>query len=34
MRPGMGDTPDRGGAQRRHLNKLGPSEMYKLKPEG
>nr|XP_019599505.1 PREDICTED: phospholipid-transporting ATPase IK isoform X2 [Rhinolophus sinicus] len=30
----MGDTPDRGGAQRRRLNKPGPSKMYKLKPEG
>uniref|UniRef100_A0A671F2A2 Phospholipid-transporting ATPase n=1 Tax=Rhinolophus ferrumequinum TaxID=59479 RepID=A0A671F2A2_RHIFE len=30
----MGDTPERGRAQRRRLNKPGPSEMYQLKPEG
>lgn len=34
MRPGMGDTPGRGRAQRRYLNKPGSSENYKLRPEG
>ncbi|XP_035888040.1 phospholipid-transporting ATPase IK isoform X3 [Phyllostomus discolor] len=34
MRPGMGDTPGRGRAQRRCLNKPGTSENYKLRPEG
>ncbi|KAM5308867.1 phospholipid-transporting ATPase IK isoform 2-T2 [Glossophaga mutica] len=34
MRPGMEDTPGRERAQRRCLNKPGPSENYKLRPEG
>ncbi|XP_053514670.1 phospholipid-transporting ATPase IK isoform X3 [Artibeus jamaicensis] len=34
MRPGMGDTPGRVRAQRRCLNKPGPSENYELRPEG
>ncbi|XP_029772229.1 phospholipid-transporting ATPase IK [Suricata suricatta] len=29
----MGDTPGRGGAQKRHLRKRGRSEKYELSPE-
>lgn len=30
----MGDTPGRGGAQRRRLNKRSGAEKYELRPEG
>lgn len=34
MKLRMGGSPDRGGARKRHLFKLGQPEHPELKPEG